>query len=127
MSNTTFVKYLILTIGLSAICVYGVSWNPRMAPYVDISYWAISAFTVLSIIVYILTTIFEKHKMDGQLTGLVLLNVLLKFLISIGLVVAYYKLASPEDGIFVVPFIIVYVIFTIFETYFMNELAKSKH
>ena len=49
-----------------------------------------------------------------------------KMLFSILLVILYSKIAQPTSRNFVWPFFLVYVSFTIFETYFMMKLAEEK-
>ncbi len=126
MSVSKFFQLLFLTIGLLVCIMYFMSLNAKINEYIDIAYYAIPSFTLLSIAIYFLTEFLEQQPNKGMLLNLVIINVMFKFLIAIAVVLVYYKLRSPEDGIFVLPFIIIYVIFTIFETYFMSLQAKSK-
>lgn len=126
MSSTRFFQLLVLTIMFIVAILYFMSINEKILAYIDISYYAIPAFTLLSIMIYFLTEHLEKQNNKGMLINLVIINVMFKFLLAIGIVMVYHKLKDPEDGIFVLPFIIIYVIFTIFETYFMSIQAKSK-
>lgn len=97
-----------------------------MGYYIDISYYAVPAFSLLSIVIYFLTIFLERKPEKRGLLNIVFINVMLKFLLSVLVIGLYYQMKEPDDGIFVVPFIVVYVAFTIFETYFMNEQARSK-
>lgn len=126
MSKIRFFQLLFLTIGILVAIMYALSLNEKINTYIDIAYYAIPSFTLLSILIFFLTEHLEKQPNKGMLLNLVIINVMFKFLIAISVVVIYHKLRSPEDGIFVLPFIIIYVIFTIFETYFMSLQAKSK-
>jgi hypothetical protein len=40
--------------------------------------------------------------------------------------IAYYKIKNPESGHFVLPFLVIYVVFTVFETYFLNKKASMR-
>ena len=126
MSKVRFFQLLSLTLAVAIGIMYFISFNDQIKGYIDISYYAIPSFTILSVVVYFLTELLDRQSNKGILLNLVIMNVMLKFLIAIGIVAIYYKLRNPEDGIFVLPFIIIYVIFTIFETYFMSLQAKSK-
>lgn len=126
MTKRKFFLLLFLTIGTLVAIMYLMSHNEKIYRYIDISYYAIPSFTLLSVAVFFLTEYLEKQSDKAMLLNLVLVNVMFKFLIAIGVVMIYHKLRDPEDGIFVLPFIIIYVIFTIFETYFMSLQAKSK-
>lgn len=126
MSKSKFFQLLFLTIGILVGIMYFMSLNEKINEYIDIAYYAIPSFALLSIVIYFLTEYLEQQANKGMLLNLVIINVMFKFLIAFGVVLIYYKLRSPSDGIFVLPFIIIYVIFTIFETYFMSLQAKSK-
>jgi len=126
MSVSKFFQLLILTIAILAGIMYFLSLNEKIYEYIDIAYYAIPSFTLLCVAIYFLTEYLEKQPNKGMLLNLVIMNVMFKFLIAIAVVMIYHKQREPEDGIFVLPFIIVYVVFTIFETYFMSLQAKSK-
>ena len=103
-----------------------MSMNEKIMQYIDIAYYAVPSFTFLSVLIYFLTEYLEKQPNKGMLLNLVIVNVMFKFVIAFGIVFIYHKLKEPDDGIFILPFIIIYVVFTIFETYFMSVQAKSK-
>lgn len=126
MNKSRFFQLLFLTIGILGLILYLMSLNEKINEYIDISYYAIPSFTLLSLVIYFLTEHLEKQANKGMLLNLVIINVMFKFLIAIGVVMIYHKLRAPEDGIFILPFIIIYVAFTIFETYFMSVQAKSR-
>lgn len=120
-----FILFGITLIGVSGL-LYLLSFTDKMGYYIDISYYAVPAFSLLSVVIYFLTIYLEKQPQKAGLLNIVIINVMLKFLIT-GLVIGYYyNIKEPDDGIFVVPFIIVYVAFTIFEAYFMSEQARTE-
>ncbi|MFT6335196.1 MAG: membrane protease YdiL (CAAX protease family) [Saprospiraceae bacterium] len=120
-----FILFGITLIGVSGL-LYLLSLTEKMGYYIDISYYAVPAFSLLSIVIYFLTIFLERKPEKQGLLNIVIVNVMLKFLLSAVVIGLYYDMKEPDDGIFVVPFIIVYVAFTIFETYFMSEQARSK-
>ena len=126
MSVGKFFQLLLITLGILAVIMYLLSLNAKINAYLDIAYYAIPSFALLSVIIFFLTEFLDRQPNKGILLNLVIVNVMFKFLIAVGVVAIYYHLRNPADGIFVLPFIIVYVIFTIFETYFMSLQAKSK-
>ena len=126
MTKTRFFQLLFSTIGILVLILYLISLNEKIFEYIDIAYYAVPSFTILSLVIFFLTEHLDKQDNKGMLLNLVIINVMFKFLIAIGVVMVYHKLRDPEDGIFILPFIIIYVVFTIFETYFMSVQAKSK-
>ena len=126
MSTSRFFQLLFLTLFLLGLILYFMSMNEKIMQYIDIAYYAVPSFTFLSVLIYFLTEYLEKQPNKGMLLNLVIVNVMFKFVIAFGIVFIYHKLKEPDDGIFILPFIIIYVVFTIFETYFMSVQAKSK-
>lgn len=126
MSKSKFFQLLFVTVGSLSLILYFLSLNEKINEYIDIAYYAIPSFTLLCVGVFFLTEFLERQPNKSMLLNLVIINVMFKFLIAIGVVVIYHKHKQPEDGIFVLPFILIYVAFTIFETYFMSLQAKSK-
>lgn len=120
-----FILFGITLVLLSGL-LYLISYNDQFGGYVDIAYYAVPGFALLSLIIYFLTVFLEKQPEKKGLLNIVIINVMLKFFVSALVIAVYYDTKNPSDGIFVVPFIIVYVVFTIFETYFMSEQARSK-
>jgi hypothetical protein len=53
-------------------------------------------------------------------------NVMFKIIACFGVVGVYYKLYKPTDKYFLLPFLLVYLIFTIFETYFLLKQSDRK-
>jgi len=49
-----------------------------------------------------------------------------KMMLSVGFVFVYVKLSKPPDALFIIPFFINYLFFTIFETRFMILLGKMR-
>ncbi|MBK6905108.1 MAG: hypothetical protein IPH04_20460 [Saprospirales bacterium] len=49
-----------------------------------------------------------------------------KMLLSMSVLVVYLKFAAPESKYFILPFLTVYLAFTVFETYFLMKIAKIK-
>ena len=58
-------------------------------------------------------------------TGIIMLSVLLKLVVSITVVFWYHKVFHPQGPLFLLPFFLVYIIYTIFESQFMIKLGKN--
>jgi hypothetical protein len=82
-------------------------------------------FVVFSIVVYLLAIRLQKMENKMPFMNLIIVNMMMKFLIAGALVLWYYTSYAPYGGTFVIPFIIIYVCFTIFETYFLDKIARS--
>lgn len=83
-------------------------------------------FTLLSIVLFIALKISVKSTNKQLFISYTLINMLVKMVMSIVLLLVYREIFKPQDGNFVIPFLIIYVLFTIFETYFMLKIADEK-
>jgi hypothetical protein len=93
---------------------------------VPVSLYSVSMFTVLSILLYIFLHKSVKHPDKQLFISITLMNMLIKMVCSIGLLLIYKVAYQPANGKFIIPFLVVYLFFTIFETYFMVNLADQK-
>jgi hypothetical protein len=50
--------------------------------------------------------------------------ILMKMIVCVALVVAYVKISNPESKLFVLPFLTTYLIFTIFEIFVLQKIAR---
>lgn len=107
---------LLLTAGLHAF--------PKLSAHWPLSALSILLFTGLSILIFFLgkraATATNKH----LFTNLVMGFTLVKMLFSGFIVVAYTLLAEPENKLFVLPFFLIYSLYTGFEVYVMVKLAR---
>ena len=82
-------------------------------------------FTLLSILIFTLAKKLSDANDLNAFTRLIMYNLLIKLFFSFVIVIIYHKLADPQERFFVVPFIAIYLIFTIFEALFMSRQARQ--
>ena len=56
---------------------------------------------------------------------IVMINTMVKMFGSVALVIGYFSITKPSTNKFIVPFLIVYVLYTIFDTYFMMKQSRN--
>ncbi len=66
-----------------------------------------------------------KSSNKGLFTGVVIFSTFGKIFLSFLVVIGYYELGEPTSKIFLLPFFIVYLIFTVFETYLMMQIGQN--
>jgi hypothetical protein len=88
------------------------------------AWWAIVLFVVLSVLMFVLGNIAAKAINKKLFSQLTIFFTFTKLLCSVGSIVLYKFKIQPSDKWFVIPFLLVYLIFTIFETYFMFQLSQ---
>ncbi len=121
-----YLKGLLITSAALVIILFFLHRNPAYQPYTDLSVISGGMFLALSLMHFLIIgkTLKKTH---GQLfISYTMAGMLIKMFVSIGLLLIYKYHNMPPDGKFVIPFLIVYLFFTIFETWFMMHLAGKK-
>ena len=126
MSLKNFITQIVgLSIFLLAALFLLHSFSP-FSSYWDISLLSLVFFTALSFLMFYFGLSTSENEDKNAFTRVALLSTAGKMMLSVVLVVIYFEIRQPEDRNFLVPFFIVYLCFTIFETSFMMKLAKKK-
>lgn len=53
----------------------------------------------------------------------VMVNIFVKMVSILMIVVIYYKIYNPKDKVIIIPFLVIYLLYSVFETYFSYKLA----
>lgn len=124
MSWITFFKQLILVSLLTAFLLFLIHLNPEIAVYSQLSWVSCIFYILLSIFIFFFAyrAAFSENK--NAFTIMIMSFVLAKMVFSVTFVLVYFQIIKPESSFFLVPFFVVYLIYTIFETYFMTKLAR---
>jgi hypothetical protein len=64
----------------------------------------------------------ENKNLFGQIF---LLSIFFKMLFCATMLIAYMLVTEPKTAYFALPFLLVYLVFTIYEVYFVTKLAKT--
>lgn len=88
---------------------------------------SLALFVGISFIMFFAGQTASKSSNKYLFGNVIISFVFLKMLLGLGVILAYKMLLKPETKAFIVPFFVVYFAFTIFETYFMLQLTKSKN
>jgi hypothetical protein len=126
MGNKQFLMQLTATTGISAVICAGLHQVPAIAPHFWVSISSILTFIIISLGLFFYGKKMARSENKYAFNHLITASVLGKIVISMVILMIYFKGFSPENRLFVVPFLIVYAIFTIFETSFLTKLSKIK-
>ena len=94
--------------------------------YLYLSMASLLLFLSLAIIIYFLGQRAILNPIGSAFLSIIMLNTFLKLIASFVFVFAYVKLYEPQDKLFIIPFFIYYLSFTIAETYFLSVQAKKR-
>ena len=100
---------------------------PQFSPFKTFSYISCLGFILFSAGMYFLSYRAAMSSDKSLFLQQVLITTFMKMGLCIFVIIGYFKLAEPSSKMYAVPFLIVYLIFTIFETYFMMKLSKVKN
>ncbi len=110
---TLFAAFVVLLLHLSQ----------RLAVNALLSWVAIAFYSLFCLCVYALAMWASRLPQPQLFTGLTLLTTVGKMGLSVIVVAIYYQAVLPTERLFVIPFLVVYVIYTVFDTYFMMKLS----
>ena len=125
MQNLSFIKYLLLTSGVSVLLVLIFNLIIDISGYYDFTLGSLLFFAGLSFFIFLMARRGAGSRAGEFFLYIIVVNVFIKLIASFAIIFIYAKTAQPQDKFFVVPFLIVYLVFTIFETWFLSKMAKG--
>jgi len=124
MNLSHFIKLLSGTLSLLLLVLVPIHFFKGINPFIDLTVILLLFFIGLSFAVYILGERFSRSKNKYLYNQLIIINFVAKLGISIGILFVYNNLKQPDSNLFIVPFGIIYLAFTIFEAIFMSRQAR---
>lgn len=82
-------------------------------------------FTIFCIAIFWYARFIAQRIKNYTFFGVVSGSFIIKCIVAIGFLTAYREITQPSSGRFALHFIIVYIIFTVYEVYFLTKLAKT--
>ncbi|MCB0707682.1 MAG: hypothetical protein KDC34_20340 [Saprospiraceae bacterium] len=127
MSFRSFVVNLFSLTLLTVLVLYATQqvW-PLMKQHQLLSWLSLGFFFLLSVLMYWTGLVTSRSENKNMFTAAVLGFVFGKMALSLMIVVIYTKEVQPESKYFILPFFLVYLVYTVFETYFLIRLGKQK-
>ena len=126
MLPSTFSRQLAIISAVTAFVLFLVHQFTPIGAYSDFSWISLAFFVLLTIAMYGVGYFTAQSDSTTAFTGTILGFTFAKMALSLVVVIAYHKYSQPNSKVFVIPFFIVYLIYTAYETYFMSLLGKQK-
>jgi predicted ferric reductase len=86
----------------------------------------IGVFIAINVVAFLLGKRAALSSSPFRFVHLIMALIILKMMICILLVVVYMRIGEPVTKLFVVPFLWIYIVFTIFEIIVLEKLARMK-
>ncbi|MEL7117875.1 MAG: hypothetical protein AAFO07_00485 [Bacteroidota bacterium] len=122
-SKQFFIQLFAVTIATGLILFF-LNNRDTFRPDAIFSWGGLAFFFLLSMVMFIVGNKAAHSSNKNKLVNTILGFTVLKLFVTFAAILAYYLLTEPETKFFVIPFIIVYLVYTIFETSFMMKLSK---
>jgi hypothetical protein len=94
--------------------------------YLIFGFWCIAIFVLSSFPVVFFFMKIVRSPNKTLFISATVGNMLFKMILAFLMVFVFYKKSAPADGNFILYFLVVYVIFTIFETSMLLRIAEQK-
>lgn len=126
MSQRQFLIQLGLLSLSVAILVFFLNRLPQLQSSSFLSWASLAAFIAMSVVMFFAGSRAARSDNKNDFTNAVLGFTVGKMFLAILVIFGYSQLAQPADKLFIIPFFSIYLIYTIFETYFMMKLGRMK-
>jgi len=126
LKTSRFLIYLAsFVIGISLFQLGLVHRIESLGEHTQLSLWGIVVFSIYSLVLYYLSNIALGSSNKGLFTALHLGTIAIKMMITIGIVLIYKQQFQPEGKMYLLPFIILYICYTSFETWMLMKMSKT--
>lgn len=126
MSHRNFLTQLGAVSLFAFLLLFLLNLVPQFRTFQIFSYISCVGFILFSGMMYFLAERAARSADKNLFLQQVLLTTFMKMALCIFIIVGYFKLAAPETKMYAIPFLMIYLVFTIFETYFMMKLSNVK-
>jgi len=126
MKPIYFLRQLVLVSVVSIMVILALGQFAAVAPFIDLAWWSMVIFTLLNVVMYGWSYQISKNNQKHQFVNVFMSFTFFKLFSSFGLVAFYFFKTGPNSKLFVLPFFAIYLVYTIFEVYFMTKLSNSK-
>gem|GEM_PF-3279114 len=97
---------------------------PGSDAFSDLSLNAFITFGMIVIFAYFLGKKAANSKTKFVFVRMTILFIFVKMCVGVALVVYHVRIEQPNNKLFIIPFLIIYLLFTIFEIYVLEKLGR---
>ncbi|MBX2814771.1 MAG: hypothetical protein KTR24_02195 [Saprospiraceae bacterium] len=105
-----------------AVLILLLNQFPGLSRHQGLSWGSLAFFTLLTIAIYLIGSRAAHSSNPNSLTQLILAAVMIKLVSCAAIIIAYQELAKPNGNLFVIPFLVLYVVYTVYEVVLLNRL-----
>lgn len=120
-----FVQLISITLVTGAVLAFMHIFQ-LFSPYQFFSLYSLLFLALVSIVMYFLAEKSAQSPDKNAFTRMLMVFSFVKMFLAGAWVIGYHKIFQPKDAFFLIPFFLIYVVFTGFETAFMTKLGRIK-
>jgi hypothetical protein len=126
MTTSSFlIRLAAIALSLTTIQFLLNGFIPQLAVYMPLFWISQLFFGVLSIMSFLGGRYYVGKTNKNAFSRFVMMLILGRLFLSIGVIIGYYKLMHPESKLFLVPFFMVYLLYTIYEVLFLSAIGRE--
>lgn len=126
MTNREFFKKLALTILITGGILLGLDQLDGMAAFLYFTWPTFILFVLLTFFLYKAAFTAAHSENKNKFTSVIIGAVMGKLALSMAIIMGFFYGFKPDSRLFLIPFFVIYVGFTIFELHFMMRLGRVK-
>lgn len=124
MSRNTFFLQLAFLSAVVAALLYLLLQVPLFKEFQLISWISLGAFVVLSIAMFAFGKKAAQQENKNMFTNVIMGFTMIKLFLTMAVVLGYDQIVQPDNKRFIIPFFGIYLIYTVYETWFMMKIGK---
>lgn len=125
MSVRQFMIQLLFVTLFVGVVLWLLSSLPVFKAHQQLSWLSLILFFIISVIMYFTGRWGVNNDNKNTFIGLMYAYMGGKMFLSVVLIILYYFYVEPDTKLFILPFFVVYLIFTVFESYFLMKLNDN--
>jgi hypothetical protein len=124
------VKIFYIRLAVLTAIVFGLLYlihkSPAWIDYLGFSMVGLGIMVVYNIFAFGIANILIKSRKKNIFINFIVANILFKIALVMFYILGYVKMYPPKEKFFVLPFIGIYLVFAVFETYFLYQMVIVK-
>lgn len=112
------------------IFVFGlISWihlDTVLKPFFDFSVLGLGIIVIYNLLAFSIGKLLMNSKNKYIFINFIMANIFFKIVIVMFYILVYVKLYTPLNKYFLLPFVGIYLVYAVFETYFLYQMVNLK-
>lgn len=125
MSVPAFYKTLALIAGLTLAVLFVLARQPLFQAHLILYGIFLTFYILTAIFLFFAGLKLAPARNKNAFTLFVMGASFGKMILTMGVLVAYLKIYAPESKFFILPFLLVYVTFAVFDAWFLTKIGRT--